>query len=765
MAQCIRTLHRRLSTLVGAATLALLASCGSGGDDTGGVDPGNPGNPGNGGGGNTGGTGRPLNITPEFSVRNDHDLERTETIRASVPFPPTQQTNLDNVGVSGHETAWKVMQRWPDGSIRLAQAQFTDTIAAHTTKSYTVVKDVTPVTGAFTPNPWVDSFSADFRVGAEVFDTFDVRYTGVLGDNPAVVEETPLVRVRRGHLYHRNGSGGGIGRDYLTSTFYITEFRDVPYVLVDWIVGNDYLGEDGASGPAEGNLHPLGAVDVNKASFLIKGATECLPYKKEWHAVSDGVSVGQFDAFQVMQNTYIDDAQCRRYQFVVRFVPPGASASAAQEWAESAQAAAEERMFALPTIDTWQDSGSLGLLGGPVDGPSDSRARAAGEYNSWAGRNHFGTWGTFGEVQVTGTTGTPRNHPVSPELVWAIQGDYHRLLTRLEHMAWVQAMRPYHYWNLNVGAEDGLLLWDSPPIYPGSRDLSTESLGRRALWANDPYPQYRTRIAPFHGAHGWQWYDHEHWSSDLVFDYWCITGDPWAKDELHLLGQCLKGLMRLRGFATAYLQPTRAEGWCMQGFVQSYLATGDESLKVYALRRVNEIVDRDRGKNHPSRVMAMQGNYPGTLFTPVSDHRFFMPWQHGAVLYGYLGAAEFFESPLCMEICNDVVRMVDYSWVRNVNTTQWGMVANGLRYYVPTESAGTPVAPDHFDNVPGIGPRFGDSPLGGAHAFLPGGLLLMEQRSPDPAIRALAGQYGGILIGNRNNFNGWYKWHAVAPLY
>ena len=79
---------------------------------------------------------------------------------------------------------------------------------------------------------------------------------------------------------------------------------------------------------------------------------------------------------------------------------------------------------------------------------------------------------------MTGTTGTPRNHPLSPELAHAIQGAHHRLLQKLEQMAWAQAMRPYHLWALQVGDEQNILLWDGVPIYPGSRDLSHESLGR-----------------------------------------------------------------------------------------------------------------------------------------------------------------------------------------------------------------------------------------------------------------------------------------------
>src|SRR5262249_51600362 len=158
-----------------------------------------------------------------------------------------------------------------------------------------------------------------------------------------------------------------------------------------------------------------------------------------------------------------------------------------------------------------------------------------------------------------------------------------------------------------VGDAEDILLWDGVPVYPGSRDLSHESLGRRALWASDPYPGYRTMTQTGGArAHGWEHFDEEHWSNDLLFDYWTVSGDEWAREELRQLGQSLKGLMRLHGYSTAYLQAVRAEGWTMQGFAQIYQATGDESIKDYALRRIHEVVDVQRRNGHPSHALAFQ---------------------------------------------------------------------------------------------------------------------------------------------------------------
>jgi hypothetical protein len=60
----------------------------------------------------------------------------------------------------------------------------------------------------------------------------------------------------------------GINRDFLSSTFYVTEFRDQPVVMVDWLLGNDYLGADFPNGSTDPNKYPLGSIDVNAAAFL-----------------------------------------------------------------------------------------------------------------------------------------------------------------------------------------------------------------------------------------------------------------------------------------------------------------------------------------------------------------------------------------------------------------------------------------------------------------------------------------------------------------
>jgi hypothetical protein len=760
---------RRFAAL-GAFALAAAACTGGLGDGdlTGGAGGGGAG----GGGGSLpdpggGGSGAPLQITPVFSVQNRSSAPvRGETIRASVPFPEGMVSDLSTVGVRDYATAWLPLQYWPDDSVRVAQAQFFDLLQPNETKTYEVVQGVTADTRAFAPFDWIGDANGQLAVGAQVRDTFNNVYESrvVLGSGE-VVQETAYVRVEKWRTFHEHPTGGGIGRDYLTSTFYVTTYRFQPFVTIDWILGNDYLGADNPSNPNDPNLFPLGPVDVNAAEFFCEGFSDVRGHMPVENELTDLGMSGARRRFRAMENDWIGDGQCRRYRFYAYRQGPGADPTIAQTWQDSFDGFATETLFPLADLETWQQTKALGLLGGPIDPPPDVQQRANSAYGSWRGGNHFGTWGSAGDAKGSATTGTPRNGPMTNWAGWAVQSGDQRLIHALEQQAFAQSMRTYHLTGLQVGTTDPVLLWDGVPNRtPISRNLSPESFGRRAMWANgDPYAAYRTRAAIAETAHGWNHFDEEHFSIDQCFDYWTFTGDAATLDEIRMLGEALKGLMRLQDFNTANVRPVRAEGWCMQAFTQAYVATRDETFRLYATRRVNEIVNPRRFAATRPEIGALstQGNYAGTRFP--GNHRFYMPWQHGAVLYGFLGAYVHFRDPAFLVACNDVPQAVEHAWVRNFNDPNFGFVENGIRYYCPIESEGNPIPPSYWDNTPGVGVRWGTSPLGGASVMLIGGLYRLAQLAETPEDRIFALQKARDLSDRVEDPWRWEKWRFVLP--
>lgn len=685
--------------------------------------------------------------------------ERTETLRASVPFAWGAVSDPGFWSIDNRDTAWLVLQRWPDRSVRIAQAQWTETLAAASTTKLHVEQQPAGLAGAFVQN---GVFAGGLpELGAEVTDAFGVVYEGAAGGPGETLQETALVRVRRWRAYHV-ASSGGIGRDYLTSTFYVTELRDQPVVLVDWILGNDYLGADDPGGSGDPNLHALGGVDVDSARFRCRGFDLAVPFRPATAGIGSAV-VGPngFTRFETLTNTYLSDGQTKRYRFLLLRDDPAMTPAQQAAARTTAQAMMEQPLHPLADHASLRATHALGLLGGPGPAPGDAAVRAAGEYDAWQNAAHFGPWGSRGDPKLTTQTGTPRNHPLSPDLAHAVQSRDPGLLTVLEQKAWIQAARPYHLHGLRVGNADQLFLWDGVPLFPGSRDLSIESLGRRALRQNDPWPQYRTRVEGGGAhAHGFAWFDIEHWSMDVVFDYWTVSGDAWAADELRQLGESLRGLLRPHGFFTSDLQEARSEGWVMQGLVQAFLATDDIRFRDAALDRLHDIVDRDRSKNHPSRAVKINGTDPRTGWP--EPHAFYMPWQHGPILFGYLAGWKFFGDELYLTVCDDVTRCVEYGWVQNVQQAPFGFVPDGLRFYVPTEHDNQPVPPSHFDAAFGI--NFGDEPLGGANSFLLAGLLMHARTSNDAAARARALQYGELLLqAPVTEARRWNKWFYCVP--
>ncbi|MFY9344679.1 MAG: hypothetical protein WAT39_19455, partial [Planctomycetota bacterium] len=368
-----RTLHpRSRRSWLAFAICGALAACGSGGTENGGVggpgDPGGPsggdppgdppGDPGSGGGpGGPGGAGNPLAIVLDFSVANEGTVERTETLCTSIPFPEGgyAPSTLATMVVSGHQTAWLPLQYWADGTVKVAQAQFTDTLAAGQVKNYVIAKDEPSLAGAFTRNPWVAQLWNGLEIGAEVRDTFSVPYRA-FATGGSVVQTSPLVQTTRHHSYHLPLAGQtGIGRDYLTSTFYVTEYRDMPFVVVDWIVGNDYLGADVIPpGNTDRNLRALGTVDVRGAWFLTKGTSAMMPYRFGPEGLSPfEVLNGGYGAFRVMTDTFLADAQTRRYRFLLRCEPPGAASAEVARWQATSTAMLANPMYPLATQAAW----------------------------------------------------------------------------------------------------------------------------------------------------------------------------------------------------------------------------------------------------------------------------------------------------------------------------------------------------------------------------------------------------------------------------
>lgn len=742
-----------LHSILATFGLITLAACGGGGGTGGGgVGP------------NPNARGVPVDsVNLTFVAENDQNEARRETVCVSIPFPEGQVPveALNEFGIVDQQTAWLPLQEWADGTVRVAQAQFTVDLPANTKRSFKVVRSAPTLRGGFQQHPWVAARWNSLSIGARVHDRFMHRYESSIAGAGETLQETALKRVRRWRTYHESVSGGGIGRDFLASTFYVSEFRDMPFLVVDWVVGSDYKGTDNPGSSTDPNDYPLGPVDVDDVGFLIGGANEAVAYRPSWHAIEAPVDGGSGrDFFRVIQSDWIADGQTKRYRFFVRCEDAGASSSERTAWRNRFDAFETGPAWAIARHEAWGPCEAAGVLGGLLEGPSDAAFRADADWNDWVGRSHFGTWGSFGDEKFSEATGTPRNAPLGEEFAHAIQSEDLRLMTILEQKTWAQAQRPFHMYGLVVGAEQDLLLYDGVPLSLNNRwarDLSGESLGRRALNNSDPFAAYRTRIDDGGKPHGWNHYDFQHWTTDLQYEYYTLTGDEWAREELRNLGHCLRGMARLVDFATADISSSRGEAWVMQSFVQVYLATRDESAKSYALRRASEIVDRYRLKDHPS--FALYASDPdGRAGFPNVPHTWFAPWQNAYMMYGYTAAYLIFDSALCLRIAEDMVRSTAYCSVSNYTSPQGSFREWGVRYACVLTVNGQTVPADYFDRDAGYEITFAAGTLSPTGS----GCSAVARYSPDGAVAQMAREIAARVFPDLDDYRRWSKWSYTS---
>jgi len=705
-----------------------------------------------------------------LTAENRALLERKETALATIPFPrgKVRERDLAELVVRGRPTSWRILCRWPGGSLRAAQAQFPLRLGPGQAVRLRLARGKA-LAGPFRPYP-LSPPAPPFGITSFVADRFGVTYrASVPGGEEVLLEETPQVRVRRYHTYHRNPDpGAGIGRDFLSLTVYLTEFSSTPVVLLDVILGNDYLGSDHPGSSKDPNLHPLG--DVALSEFRLEGrGLDLLPlFPSECGLEGPRKEKDGRTAWVLLKDTYLGDGQCRRWRFAgipSRDRIPGKDRRLAEStW----KALARAPLLPLASGKAWKESGALSLYGGPAYPPRNWAARAAGEFRSWKTRPWFGPFGSWGDVKETATTGTPRNTPCSPEWVHAVQTNRSFLLLPLLGKAWQQACRPYHLWGLRVGKDQDLRLWGGLPLRPswaGIVPADSETLGRRRLYATMPYRKW-ARGAEYgrDRPHGWNAYDNEHWTTDLLFDAWLATGDWWCRDELRLLGECAMGMLRPFRYSTRRPQAARCEGWVAQSLVQVWLATGDGRIEDFLCDRIRRILVPAIRRDRPWKTPFLQSDYAGTGFP--MPHRFYMPWQHGPLVLGMLAAWDHFGERGALELCEAAMDALEYARVRNVRLPGGRFVREGIRYYVPVEVKGKAVPADCFDADPRIGIKLASSPLGGPNEFLtlPLYLAAREERL-SPRARKIAAGLGSLLLGahRRGPEGQWNKWTFLIP--
>ena len=609
--------------------------------------------------------GRPV---ARFSVENQAPTIRQEIVRASIPFAEGAYKSLSNLQVRGIDTAWLPLTYWPDGSIQWAQAQFFDLLDPSAIHNYQItVGKAIPADRLTIAAPWLLEPILQGKIRTEVEDIYGTVYdAGLELDYSAgphgVVASTPYLITYRLRSYHRpkDPKKRGIDRDFLSLTAYLTFFHFCAHAEFTLVLGNDYLGADDPKGSKDPNLYPLGDVRFRRFSLVILGKELAFvprfvhenQLEQPIEIVGDDGPIGwRQNLIGPGKSHYLGDACTKLFDFVL-FAPLGnprirSTNEEEQRRRDSAHALAAAPLIPMIDVDDLRRTRAANAHGGPA--PATPRARSAAEsaYFQWLDREHFGPFGTWGDAPSTHQTGTPRNTPIA--LHAAYRARHAGLMSMALAQALQQSVRPYHLFGLQVEPDQDIYL-EGLPMRRGDTWVSRETLGRSHL-PEAAELHRKELLLPYGGPHGFNAFDYEHFTVDLIYECYCMTGMPWLKDELAMLGEQLKGMLRPAKYYFSKARHSRGEGWCMKALALIHRATRNPSLRQLAIERIPILEEAQTAS--------------GAAVAQFGDRRavgegvdFDAPWQQAIYVMGMVAAYREFQDPRFAELALTVCRVM-----------------------------------------------------------------------------------------------------------
>jgi hypothetical protein len=206
---------------------------------------------------------------------------------------------------------------------------------------------------------------------------------------------------------------------------------------------------------------------------------------------------------------------------------------------------------------------------------------------------------------------------------------------------------------------------------------------------------------------GWTAQDYEHFSLDLLYDFWWLTNDPLARDEIARAAAGLRALLPAIPFSTS-----RGEGWCLQAGTLAGRALGDAGLLELLRERVAHEIAPVLARS-PKHVAIPQPPHAEAL-GPTT--RFDAPWQMAALVHGLAALHRATDDPLLPGLVMRVAAaMVGPGWVEG----------EGPKYLVSEQDPGRYML------------AVGTDPLEGTAWMEIGAFVLAKKFSQDEQERAL----------------------------
>ncbi|MBK8975808.1 MAG: hypothetical protein IPM29_07765 [Planctomycetes bacterium] len=541
--------------------------------------------------------------------------------------------------------------RWPDGSVRFAQAAIRVDLAAGQERDY-VVRRGTPSPVPFALSPWVQSrlsrFGCDLVVGLDGGSEQRVGLRFV-----ELVEDTDVRKT--GHFRDR------IPGTDLVYDLWLTFFHDQDFARFELRVTSSNVASAQWEQPIE---------------YLLLEPTACIPVVRG--ARRQGMSYGPFDVsgtntVLLLGQTSFFDAQAHDWYGELLFHDPSVSVPDATRRVQTMQAVLLETLWGC--ADNWPESRAYGPFGHVPEAPPwirDGGRQSAIDDQQRFLRFYYGQ-GDFWEDRPgglypsAGQAGGQNDFGVC-KLYEIVRSGMPQGIEAARYTAGEEAYRPVHHREV-----------DGSPLrsvnHPGWC-----AQGGRTHWSSTVSPDRLGKTEPQMSlsghTHGWTGKDDEHWSSLTLSAAYMLTRSHSLRmeldneAELYLSGHTLPSLKP--GWPTNNIGSGRATGRTLLTLSWVYLLTGNQELATRLHGRVAECMFpqhlglRTGGEVLPMRIVGPDGR-------TVTSGPYWSPWEESQAVMGLAACAEAVGSVAAHDLGLVVVRnLIRNGWRVDFENTRIG---------------------------------------------------------------------------------------------
>lgn len=645
--------------------------------------------------------------SPAFVVENRAVVSREEIVRVSLPLPKGRFQSFAGLEVMGRWAPAVPLIRWPDGSLALVQLQ--PRIAIKPGLRRRIVLDFDTVRGAAPAAAGSPRWHLQdaLRLRLELTDPWGSVYQARLVPDATAGPDGFLRRSPRVRLRRYRSVFSASKRRYFGLTAYLTTFAGERRAELTLLLENGFRDGAVVLGPARLKSLVLVIEDPllkTRPRFIAENrlrAPASVPGADRGAEAEPPRQVAPRQWRQTLladsDQWYLGDRTAKAWRFDLFADAEGVGEAAR----EAGRLAVEAPLVAIPDLDWTRHTGAFGAHGAIAPGPGRATPASQNLVRQWHLNGDFGPFAGFGDPRDAASNGTPRNGPCALHNV--LRFGSAALLRCAEAMVLQNCLRP----------TPGL-----PIRLPVAAEKLRQGLSKRAMQM----------------PHGFSALDYEHFSVDLLYDYYWLTGDPLARDELGRIGS---GLLKM--LAKVPFQTCRGEGWCMQAAVLIARATGDDTLVEKIDKRFRARVEPNLGGAGASYVL-LQPPHPSAL-----DGRtaFDCPWQMAAFVHG--------AAAMYRQTGAEIYRAAGLRAARVMAGPGW-LRGHGPKYLVAAKPTGDFMMPVGF------------GPLEGTALMELGGFVLAEGMAPDDAEQTLFRTRADELfapyqrvLNARNSMNTWFQ--------